>query len=80
MLISGRFTELANFVSNGVLPTDFNAFAVGYLDAFNTGFHYAFLTAVVAMGISLIIFLATKRHLPTPKKQNRQPQPISQLK
>jgi POT family proton-dependent oligopeptide transporter len=70
-VINGRFTKLATSVSDGVLPTDFSAFANGYLDAFNTGFHYAFLTAVVAMGISLVIFLATKRHLPAPKtKEN----------
>lgn len=69
-VIDGRFTELATSVSHGVAPTDFKAFADGYLDAFNTGFHYAFLTAVVAMAISLVIFLATKRHLPTPKPKN----------
>ena len=66
-VIDGRFTELATTVSNGIIPVDFSTFAVNYLDAFNTGFHYAFLTAVVAMLISLVIFLATKRQLPTPK-------------
>lgn len=69
-VISGRFTELATKVSGGVTPVDFSGFAVNYLDAFNTGFHYAFLTAVVAMLISLIIFLSTKRHLPTPRKKD----------
>lgn len=68
-VLSGRFTELATKVSGGVTPVDFSGFAVNYLDAFNTGFHYAFLTAVVAMLISLIIFLSTKRHLPTPRKK-----------
>lgn len=66
-VISGRFTNLATTVSDGVMPTNLSDFAVKYLDAFNTGFHYAFLTAVVAMAISLGIFLATKRHLPRPK-------------
>ena len=69
-VLNGRFTELATSVSNGVTPTNFKTFADGYLDAFNTGFHYAFLTAVVAMAISLVIFLATKRHLPKPKPKN----------
>lgn len=68
-VINGRFTELATNVANGVTPTDFSAFAVSYLDAFNTGFHYAFLTAVVAMAISLVIFLSTKRILPNPVKK-----------
>lgn len=66
-VINGRFKELATLVSNGVLPSDFSNFATNYLDAFNKGFHYAFLTAVVAMGISLIIFLSTKKYLPVPK-------------
>ena len=70
-VISGRFTELATSVSGGVTPADFAGFAVSYLDAFNTGFHYAFLTAVVAMAISLIIFLVTKRHLPTPRPKEK---------
>lgn len=70
-VISGRFTELATSVSGGVTPTDFSGFAVSYLDAFNTGFHYAFLTAVVAMAISLLIFLVTKRHLPTPRAKEK---------
>lgn len=66
-VINGRFSELATQVSDGVTPTDLTTFATSYLDAFNTGFHYAFLTAVVAMLISLAIFLATKKHLPRPK-------------
>lgn len=68
-VISGRFTELAQQVSNGSVPTDLSAFSNSYLEAFNTGFHYAFLTAVVAMGISLAIFLLTKRILPNPKSK-----------
>lgn len=66
-VVSGRFTDLATTVSNGTAPTDLSTFATSYLDAFNTGFHYAFLTAVVAMAISLVIFLLTKRILPNPK-------------
>jgi POT family proton-dependent oligopeptide transporter len=68
-VVNGRFTELATSVANGVTPNDFSVFAVSYLDAFNTGFHYAFLTAVVAMAISLVIFLSTKRILPNPVKK-----------
>lgn len=70
-VISGRFTELATTVSGGVAPVDFSTFAVSYLDAFNTGFHYAFLTAVAAMLVSLVIFLATKRQLPTPRAKEK---------
>jgi len=65
-VVSGRFTELATLVSDGAIPDNLNAFAVSYLDAFNTGFHYAFLTAVFAMFVSLAIFLGTKKMLPNP--------------
>lgn len=67
-VVNGRFTELATSVS-GSTPADLSGFATNYLDAFNTGFHYAFLTAVVAMAISLVIFLASKKILPNPQKK-----------
>ena len=65
-VIDGRFTDLATRVSGGSLTTDLSVFATKYLDAFNTGFHYAFSVAIVAMIISLIVFLAYKRILPNP--------------
>jgi POT family proton-dependent oligopeptide transporter len=68
-VIDGRFAELAQQVSSGVMPTDLAAFSNNYLNAFNTGFHYAFLTAVVAMAISLAIFIFSKRILPNPKSK-----------
>ncbi len=67
-VVNGRFTELATTVS-GSTPADLNAFAVSYLEAFNTGFHYAFFTAVGAMLISLLIFLITKKTFPNPAKK-----------
>lgn len=78
-IVSGRFTELATQVSGGTTPTDLGAFATQYLDAFNTGFHYAFSVAIVAMLISLVIFLVYKRILPNPaskaKKDDDQSKP-----
>jgi POT family proton-dependent oligopeptide transporter len=70
-VVNGRFTELAAHVSKDVVPANLSDFAANYLDAFNTGFHYAFLTAVVAMLISLAIFLMTKRTLPDPNTKAR---------
>ncbi len=64
-VINGRFSELATQVS-GTAQTDLTAFSDAYLLAFNTGFHYAFLTAVGAMVISLLVFLVTKKILPNP--------------
>jgi POT family proton-dependent oligopeptide transporter len=65
-VVSGRFTELATSVS-GNMPANLGDFATKYLDAFNTGFHYAFYTAVAAMIISLVVFVASKKILPDPK-------------
>ncbi|MDR0970517.1 MAG: peptide MFS transporter [Lentimicrobiaceae bacterium] len=65
-VLNGRFTELATQVSDGVTP-DMTTFADNYLNAFNTGFHYAFSVAIFAMLISLVIFFIYKRILPDKK-------------
>lgn len=48
---------------------DIAAFCTEYLDVFNTGIHYSFIASVLAMLISLTIFLATKKGLPSPAKK-----------
>lgn len=63
------FTGLANRV-NGSSVTDLKAFAINYLDAFSTGYHLAFGIAAVAMLVSLIIYVAFKKMLPSVKKQS----------
>jgi proton-dependent oligopeptide transporter, POT family len=78
-VVNGRFTELASTVS-GSLPADLADFSVKYLDAFNTGFHYAFLTAVGAMLISLFIFLFTKKMLPNPQVKTKVTMSADQIK
>jgi POT family proton-dependent oligopeptide transporter len=78
-VVNGRFTELASTVS-GSLPADLADFSVKYLDAFNTGFHYAFLTAVGAMIISLFIFLFTKNMLPNPQVKTKVAMSADQIK
>lgn len=45
------------------------AFCEQYLETFNTGVHYSFIASVLAMIISLVIFLVTKHNLPTPTKK-----------
>lgn len=61
------FLEYANQVSQTeVNLSTLREFAQNYLEAFNTGFHYAFSVAIVAMLISLVIFLCYKKQLPTP--------------
>lgn len=44
--------------------TDMNAFATDYLNVFTTGFHYAFGCAIVAMLISVVIFVLSKKQFP----------------
>ncbi len=51
------------------MPTDLQAFGSDYLKIFNEGVHYSFIASVVAMFISLFIFIRTKRMFPTPAKK-----------
>lgn len=48
---------------------DLAAFCTQYLDVFNTGIHYSFIASVIAMLISLVIFIACKKVFPTPGKK-----------
>ncbi len=65
-VLNGRFTELAREVS-GNASVDIASFADNYLNAFNTGFHYAFSVAILAMIISMVVFFIYKNILPDKK-------------
>jgi len=66
-----RLTQLANEVSiNGTTMTDLGSFVTNYLNVFSTGFQYAFMAAIVAMLISLVIFIVNKQKFPDPAKKN----------
>ncbi|MEW6134252.1 MAG: peptide MFS transporter [Bacteroidota bacterium] len=60
-----RFVSLAQEVSGAPVP-DLTAFANTYLNVFTTGFHYAFMFSIVAMLISLTIYVVNKRRFPNP--------------
>jgi POT family proton-dependent oligopeptide transporter len=69
-------TSLANLqqyaqeaVIGGDAPATLTAFCNQYLDVFNRGFQYAFMAAIVAMGISLVIFILNKKKFPNPARQ-----------
>lgn len=51
---------------------DIQAFCTKYLEVFNTGIHYSFIASVAAMLISLCIFVATKKGLPSPGKKEKE--------
>ena len=62
-----RLTEYANgAMLDGSAVTDLLVFSNGYLDVFNRGFHYAFGAAIIAMLISLVIFIKNKSTFPDP--------------
>jgi POT family proton-dependent oligopeptide transporter len=59
-----RFTELAAEAGNQ--STDLTMFANKYLNVFMAGYHYSFGIAIIAMLISLGIFLSNRKKLPDP--------------
>lgn len=59
-----NFQNLANEASLKVdIVTDLKAFAADYIDAFSTGYNYAFLFAAVMMTVSLVVFFLYNKHL-----------------
>jgi POT family proton-dependent oligopeptide transporter len=64
------FASLQTYANDAMLDgspvTDIAAFVNNYLSVFNTGFHYAFAAAIVAMLISVVIFISNKNKLPDP--------------
>ncbi len=63
--------ELANQVSSGTV-TDLASFAQNYLEAYSTGFNYAFGVAAATMVFSFIVYVIFKRMLPDVKKQEEE--------
>ena len=63
----GSFQQLADKVSS-MHVADLKAFAADYLNVFTTGFHYAFAVAILAMLISLAIYILNKYSFPNPQK------------
>lgn len=62
-----KFEASAIEASNGAMITDLSAFSNNYLNVFNTGFHYAFGIAIIAMIVSTVIYLVNKNKFPNPK-------------
>ncbi|WP_294141325.1 peptide MFS transporter [uncultured Sanguibacteroides sp.] len=64
-----RLTEYANAAYLEGSMTDLPTFVNSYLDVFNRGFQYAFMAAIGAMLISLVIYLVNKHKFPDPAKK-----------
>lgn len=54
---------------DGRTAQEVSTFCTEYLNVFNTGVHYSFIASVVAMLLSLAIFMYYRRQLPTPPKR-----------
>lgn len=62
-----RLSEYASAATlDGTPVTDLLTFSNSYLEVFNRGFQYAFAAAIVAMLISLVIFIINKSRFPDP--------------
>lgn len=65
-----NLTTLADkAILNGIPVADMGVFVKNYLDVFNRGFQYAFMAAIVAMLISLVIYLVNKNRFPDPAQK-----------
>jgi POT family proton-dependent oligopeptide transporter len=69
---ANRFQDLAATVSNVGANFNANEFAAEYLNVFNTGFHFAFGAAIVAMLISIAIYLINVKNFPNVKTKEEQ--------
>lgn len=66
------YTNLMTQVQIGASKiSDPTEFANAYLNVFNTGFHYAFGAAIVAMAISVTIYLVNKNSFPNVQKKEK---------
>ena len=64
---SESLTHLATKVS-ATPVANMTVFTKDYLNVFTTGFHYAFGSAILAMAVSLTIYLVNKKNFPNAKK------------
>lgn len=69
-LPADQVSNMMNYMAQaGVSGAPSAANCQAYLEVFNQGVHFAFIASVVAMLISLVIFLTQKKKFPTPGKK-----------
>ena len=59
-------TYASQVTLDGSPVADLTAFSNHYLDVFNRGFHYAFIATIIAIFISLVIYLINRNKFPDP--------------
>ena len=70
---AGNDIDNLNALSQGYpgAAENLTGFCENYLQVYNTGVHYSFIVSVIAMLISLAIFIAVKHKLPNPVKKEK---------
>lgn len=72
-VVTVKFSEtLQQSVTSAYTFVDNLSFCQDYIHIFNEGIHYSFIASVVAMLISLVIFLCTKKMFPQVEKKSVQ--------
>ena len=72
-----NLTTLAeSSILNGGQVGEMAAFCTNYLESFNTGVHYSFIASALAMILSFLIFVATRKVLPNPIKKEKAAQVV----
>lgn len=66
-----KLTKLASEVTINGNVTDISQFVNDYLSVFTTGFHYAFAISIVAMLVSLFIYVFNKKNFPDPAGKSK---------
>ncbi|MBR5983673.1 MAG: peptide MFS transporter [Bacteroidales bacterium] len=69
--VTEKFTAtMSQSVIDPSLVQGTTEFCSSYIDVFNSGIHFSFIASVVAMAISLTIFLISKKKFPQPAKKD----------
>jgi len=74
---TNQFQQLAKTVSDSGVVNNLKDFASEYLNVFVTGFHYAFAVAIIAMGISFLVWILNKKFFPNPKSSKERKDAIA---
>ena len=70
--LTQKFTEISeSVVNNASQLADKASFCSDYITVFNQGVHFSFIASVLAMVVSLVIFLLNKYKLPQPTKKEK---------
>jgi amino acid/peptide transporter (Peptide:H+ symporter), bacterial len=74
-----KLETLANGASS-VSVANLGEFSDKYLETFNTGFHYSFAVAILAMLISMVVYMKNKKGFPDPaSKQQKSTEELAEI-